>query len=44
MQDGMNVYARAQVRGEPLLPCPLDDLGDCEVRPVWVLSMKEGGG
>jgi len=44
VQDGVNIDARAEVRGESLLPCPLDDLGDREVRPVWVLAMKEGGG
>jgi hypothetical protein len=43
VQDGVNIYARAQLRGEALLPGSLDDLGNGEVASVRVLSMKEGG-
>src|SRR5713101_1487765 len=43
VQDGVDVHARAQLRGEPLLARPLYDLGHREVSPVRVLSMKEGG-
>ena len=43
VQVGVEVHARAQLRGEPLLPGPLDDLGHREVRPVRMLSMKERG-
>ena len=44
MQDGVDIHAWTQIAGKSLLPSPLDDLGDREVRPIGVLSMEEGGG
>jgi hypothetical protein len=43
VEVGVQVHARAQRRGEPLLPSALDDLGDREVRLFRVLAMEEGG-
>jgi chloramphenicol 3-O-phosphotransferase len=43
VEVGVKVHARAQLWGEPLLPGPLDDLGDCELRLVGILAMKECG-
>jgi hypothetical protein len=43
VQVGVEIHARAQLRGESFLSSPLDDLGDREVRPLRLLPMKKGG-
>src|ERR1700687_4142084 len=43
VQVGVEIHARAQLRGESFLSGPLDDLGDRKVRPLRLLPMKKGG-
>src|SRR5262245_39193985 len=42
VQDGVDVYARTELRRELLFSGALDDLGHGEVQSVGMLSMQEG--
>jgi hypothetical protein len=42
VEHGVDIHAPTQFRGESLMARPLDDLGHREVRPVRMLSVKEG--